>query len=121
MLQATAGLGCLAGVPAGLAGWKALTGASSDDGGHKAEWSGLSNPLKKPSEGKIPVAFLVSDGPVVIDFAGPWEVFNNVMLADGMSYPFQTYTVSESTKAITASGGMKLVPDYTMEMRRRRR
>src|SRR5262249_51826596 len=30
-------------------------------------------PLKPPA-GPIPVAFLISEGAVVIDFAGPWEV-----------------------------------------------
>jgi hypothetical protein len=33
------------------------------------------NPLTPPASGTIPVAFLLSDGAVVIDFAGPWEVF----------------------------------------------
>lgn len=36
------------------------------------------NPLQPPAEGSIPVAFLLSDNAVVIDFAGPWEVFSNV-------------------------------------------
>jgi hypothetical protein len=31
--------------------------------------------LKPPDKGQIPVAFLISDGAVVIDFCGPWEVF----------------------------------------------
>src|ERR671930_18298 len=29
--------------------------------------------LKPPDKGQIPVAFLISDGAVVIDFCGPWE------------------------------------------------
>src|SRR3954470_2012055 len=33
------------------------------------------NSLKPPANGSIPVAFLISDGAVVIDFCGPWEVF----------------------------------------------
>jgi hypothetical protein len=33
------------------------------------------NPLTPSASGTIPVAFLISDGAVVIDFAGPWEVF----------------------------------------------
>jgi transcriptional regulator GlxA family with amidase domain/YHS domain-containing protein len=52
---------------------------------------------------------------VVIDFAGPWEVFQDVMIPGRMDMPFQLYTVSESTKPIQASGGMKIVPDYTLE------
>lgn len=33
------------------------------------------NPLKIPEGGVIPVAFALSDGATMIDFAGPWEVF----------------------------------------------
>jgi putative intracellular protease/amidase/YHS domain-containing protein len=78
------------------------------------------NRLTPPAKGKIPVAFLISDGAVVIDFAGPWEVFQDVMLVerrwpDDDRMPFQTYTVSASAKPIRASGGMKIVPDYTFD------
>jgi putative intracellular protease/amidase/YHS domain-containing protein len=75
------------------------------------------NPLKRPADGaSIPVAFLVSDDAVVIDFAGPWEVFTNVMPGGRMDVnTFRLYTVSETSKTITASGGMKIVPDYTFE------
>ncbi len=70
------------------------------------------NPLTPPAKGLIPVAFLISDGAVVIDFTGPWEVFQDVML-DDQHMPFHLYTVAETAKRIRASGGMKLVPDYT--------
>lgn len=75
--------------------------------------------LTPPAKGKIPVAFLVSDGAVVIDFAGPWEVFQDVMVAsrgstDDERMPFELYTVSASDKPIRASSGMKIVPDYTL-------
>ena len=60
----------------------------------------------------IPVAFLISDGAVVIDFCGPWEVFRDVMLPSG-DHPFRLYTVSDKTAPITAGGGMKILPDYT--------
>ncbi len=58
------------------------------------------------------MAFLISDGATMIDFAGPWEVFQDVML-DDQRMPFQTFTVSATAKPIRASGGMKIVPDYT--------
>jgi transcriptional regulator GlxA family with amidase domain/YHS domain-containing protein len=58
------------------------------------------------------VAFLISDGAVMIDFVGPWEVFQDTML-DDLRMPFQLYTVSATSKPIRASGGMKIVPDYT--------
>ena len=78
------------------------------------------NPLTPPTTGKIPVAFVISDGAVMIDFAGPWEVFQDVMIASrGTSmddqFPFQLYTVAETKKPIEASGGMKIVPDHTFE------
>jgi transcriptional regulator GlxA family with amidase domain len=73
-----------------------------------------------PPDGPIPVAFAMSRGATMIDFAGPWEVFQDVMVMnakeqEGHRHPFQLYTVSEKTEAIEASGGMKIVPDYTFE------
>jgi transcriptional regulator GlxA family with amidase domain len=64
----------------------------------------------KPSDdasaaGEVPVAFLVSEGAVVIDFCGPWEVFQ-----DGGG--FRLYTVAESTRPIRVSGGLQIVPDF---------
>src|SRR5580704_2231619 len=73
------------------------------------------NPLKPPTEGSIPVAFLVSEGAVVIDFCGPWEVFQDVSIPGGKDDPFRLYTVAETTNPIHASGGMKIIPDYTFE------
>lgn len=71
-------------------------------------------PLHPPAEGKIPVAFLLSDDAVVIDFAGPWEVFENVSIPGGATGPaFHAYTVAESMAPIKASGGMTIVPNYT--------
>ena len=64
----------------------------------------------RPSR-SIPVAFVISEGAVVIDFCGPWEVFRDVMT--GNAHPFQLYTVSDKTAPIRAGGGMKIVPDYT--------
>ena len=71
--------------------------------------------LKPPSQGSIPVAFLISEGAQVIDFAGPWEVFQDVMVPGRTDHPFNLYTVSESTSPIHTSGGMKIVPDYNFE------
>ncbi len=72
------------------------------------------NPLQPPAEGSIPVAFLLSDNAVVIDFAGPWEVFSNVSVPGRAAGPvFQLYTVAATAAPITASGGMTIVPNYT--------
>src|SRR5256886_17017887 len=59
----------------------------------------------------IPVAFVISEGAVIIDFCGPWEVFRDVMLPGG-DHPFRLYTVSDRAEPITAGGGMKIVTDY---------
>jgi putative intracellular protease/amidase/YHS domain-containing protein len=71
-------------------------------------------PLHAPDNGKVPVAFLISAGAVVIDFAGPWEVFHQVMDPQTMQGRFQTYTVAETTAPIRVSGGMQIVPDYSL-------
>ena len=77
----------------------------------------VGNPLTPPAHGAIPVAFVVSRGTVMIDLAGPWEVFNSVMMMSrGASMddqmPFQTYTVAESTEPVTL-GGIKTIPQHT--------
>jgi transcriptional regulator GlxA family with amidase domain/YHS domain-containing protein len=71
-------------------------------------------PLRPPAAGQIPVAFLVSEEAVVIDFAGPWEVFDNVSLPGPTPQPFKLFTVAESLAPIRASGGMRIVPDYSL-------
>jgi len=76
--------------------------------------------LTPPAKGKIPVAFAISEGVTVIDFAGPWEVFQDVMVRErGKDHedqmPFQLFTVSEKIEPLTGSGGLKLVPDYTFD------
>ncbi|HEX4496922.1 MAG TPA: DJ-1/PfpI family protein [Thermoanaerobaculia bacterium] len=73
----------------------------------------VASPLQPPPHGPIPVAFLISEGAVVIDFCGPWEVFQDAVVP-GRETPFQLYTIAESTKPIRASSGLKIVPDYTL-------
>jgi transcriptional regulator GlxA family with amidase domain len=79
-----------------------------------------STKLTPPAKGKIPVAFAISEGATVIDFAGPWEVFQDVHVTSrGTSMddqmPFQLFTVGEKIETLTGSGGLKLVPDYTFD------
>src|SRR3954454_15570910 len=71
--------------------------------------------LKPPDKGQIPVAFLISDGAVVIDFCGPWEVFHDVTIPGNQETPFRLYTVAETKKPIRTSGGMQIIPDYTIQ------
>lgn len=103
LLKTSAAFGLLSSIP--------FPRASAE--GHPA--SSRPNPLKPPAQGSIPVAFLVSEGAVIIDFCGPWEVFGNVTLPGRQDPPFHLYTVSETSKPFRAAGGMQIIPDYTLE------
>lgn len=70
-------------------------------------------PLTPPSDG-VPVAFLVSNGAVMIDFAGPWEVFQDATVPGRTTNAFNLYTVAETTKPITVSAGAKLIPQFDL-------
>jgi len=87
----------------------------SDDHSNRNEVTAETTSLKPPDKGQIPVAFLISDGAVVIDFCGPWEVFQDVMIPGNEEMPFRLYTVAETKKPIRTSGGMQIVPDYTIQ------
>jgi putative intracellular protease/amidase/YHS domain-containing protein len=123
LLRRTAVGGVMAAVPFGLVGGElyAADWARSSNRQSAAKGGDVVNPLKPPTDGgSIPVAFAVSEGAVIIDFCGPWEVFQDVMIPSrGASMddqmPFNLYTVAEKKDPIRASGGMKIVPDYTFE------
>jgi putative intracellular protease/amidase len=73
-----------------------------------------------PPEGRnIRVAFVLSEHAVVIDFAGPWEVFQDTMFQDssGHRMPFELYTVAASREPVHTSGGGRkgftVTPDYS--------
>ena len=115
LLKRTAALGVAAGIPSLFAG-KLFAGtdgvqAKSAIGKTKP----VSNPLTPPAEGSIPVAFPISEGAVIIDFCGPWEVFQDVQLHGHKDSPFHLYTVAETKEPILASGGMEIVPGYTFQ------
>lgn len=72
--------------------------------------------LTPPKDRQIQVAVVMTEGATMIDFAGPWEVFQDVMIEgvpDSLSMPFSLFTVGASRKPIRISGGMTMVPDYT--------
>jgi putative intracellular protease/amidase/YHS domain-containing protein len=69
-------------------------------------------PLAIPPDG-VPVAFLLADGAVPIDFAGPWEVFMDARVVGRTQPPFSLYTVAEATAPVTA-GGLNIVPNYAL-------
>jgi len=82
----------------------------------------LATPFKltPPAHGPILVAFVVSDDATVIDFAGPWEVFQDVMVPDrdeshDEQMPFRLFTVADRSDPVRVSGGMRIVPDYSVD------
>jgi putative intracellular protease/amidase/YHS domain-containing protein len=116
LLLASGAVG-LAAVPLSLAAAR-QAGAEQPFSGGDSVKSGVNlSPLKPPASGAIPVAFVISKGAVVIDFAGPWEVFENANIPGRgmMDSAFEVYTVAETLDPITASGGMKIVPNYTFQ------
>jgi transcriptional regulator GlxA family with amidase domain len=92
-----------AGVTAAAAG-RALPEPGADAGPDAGK-------LTPPASGAINVAVALTEGATVIDFAGPWEVFQDVSVNERS--PFRLYTVGESVKPIMGSGGLQLVPDYS--------
>jgi transcriptional regulator GlxA family with amidase domain len=67
--------------------------------------------LKPPKSGPINVAFLVSAGSNVIDMAGPWEVFQDAVAEPG----FRLFTVADGTQPVRLTGGLHVIPDYSVE------
>src|SRR5262245_53432918 len=74
--------------------------------------SGELRPL--PKRNRVQVAFMLSDSANVIDTAGPWEVFQDVML-DGVGHPFELFTVGPSKNMLRMTGGFTVVPHYSIE------
>jgi transcriptional regulator GlxA family with amidase domain len=64
---------------------------------------------------RIPVAFVVTHDAEVVDFGGPWGVFEYVFLPGYHDPVFQLYTVSDRPGPVKVSGGLQIVPDYTFD------
>lgn len=64
------------------------------------------------------VAILIFDEVEVLDFCGPFEVFSIARLNPKRfreePSPFEVFLVAESADTVTASGGLRVIPDYTM-------
>jgi transcriptional regulator GlxA family with amidase domain len=69
--------------------------------------------LTPPAKGGIPVAILISAGLNVIDFSGPWGVFESLNIPGAIEPPFHLFTVAESAEIVTSGSGLKIKPDYT--------
>lgn len=77
-------------------------------------------PLPAPKSGKIRVAFALAPMATMIDFTGPWEVFQDVHVEGrGETHdeimPFELFTVAETRDPIQVTGGMRILPDYTFD------
>jgi putative intracellular protease/amidase/YHS domain-containing protein len=108
LLKRSAAFGFMAAVPfSALGKLSAVSGPLAALGLPDEKSSSKPNPLKPPAQGGVSAAFLLSEGAVMIDFAGPWEVFHDAS--------FRTYTVAETPKPVRVMGGMQIVPDYTFE------
>jgi transcriptional regulator GlxA family with amidase domain len=102
---------------AAASGW--LLGAG-DGASFTPEKSAAAPRLTPPAKGDIPVAFAISNGATVIDFCGPWEVFQDVHVhARGAtmdeSMPFRLFTVADKPEPVRVTGGMQIVPDFTTD------
>lgn len=74
--------------------------------------------------GKIPVAVLLDEASTMMDFAGPWEVFQDVAMGGGAGY--YIYTVAPKMRSYNTSGtllmdgeshgmkGLVFTPDFTV-------
>jgi transcriptional regulator GlxA family with amidase domain len=108
-----------AAVLAAAEAWTGFEGDASRAGLAAAQDEPLAK-LVPPAKGKIPVAFCISDHATMIDFTGPWEVFQDVHVhgrgadMDEMM-PFQLFTVAETAEPVRVTGGMQVVPDYTVD------
>ena len=61
-----------------------------------------------PSGRTHPGAFVITEGATMIDFAGRWEVFQDVMVGDGM--PFRLYSrPARSPRHASAAQGLGVV------------
>jgi YHS domain-containing protein/putative intracellular protease/amidase len=114
LLQRTTALSVLGAIPFSHAAAKVMRNQGAGLP-HSDQLTPSSTPLKPPVHGSIPVAFVISAGAVIIDFCGPWEVFERVYIPARNDDAFHLYTVAATTRPIRASGGMKIIPDYTFE------
>jgi transcriptional regulator GlxA family with amidase domain len=102
----TTGFGAIAAV-------QPLLGAKPDANKRTGSGESTAKKLQPPTDGPIRVAVLVSEGVNVIDFSGPWGVFESVMLPHAEQPPFHLIAVSDTTDLVTSPSGLKIKPDHT--------
>jgi transcriptional regulator GlxA family with amidase domain len=92
---------------------RSLLGAGTNKGGDAKGLVIQTTKLTPPANGPIPVAVLMSDHVNVIDFSGPWGVFESVQVPGETEPPFRLFTVADTLEIVTSGSGLKLKPDYT--------
>jgi hypothetical protein len=114
LLKRSAALGLAAGIPSSGAG--TLFASTDPIRGKSAttQTKPISNPLTPPAQHSIPVASPISKGAVIIDFCGRWEVFASVEIHGRKDPAFHLHTVAETKEPLLASGGMEIVPGFTL-------
>jgi transcriptional regulator GlxA family with amidase domain len=64
------------------------------------------------------VGILIFDGVEVLDFCGPFEVFSIARLDEAQRQqtgsPFEVKLVAPSLDVVTATGGLRVLPDYAL-------
>ncbi|MBC5804608.1 MAG: hypothetical protein DLM53_06355 [Candidatus Eremiobacter antarcticus] len=80
--------------------------------------------LTPPKRGPITVAVVVGNGATVIDFAGPWEVFQDAIVANpgkpnDQQAAFEIAMISDKAAPLEATGGMIIQPRFNYEQRLR--
>jgi transcriptional regulator GlxA family with amidase domain len=68
---------------------------------------------------QLHVGIFIFDDVEVLDFAGPFEVFSRTRLTPGVdsrrsedTAPFRVFTVAAHARPVTATGGLRILPDY---------
>src|SRR6478609_7527662 len=71
---------------------------------------------------KLHVGIFIFDAVEVLDFAGPYEVFSRTRTIPGVqarrtedSAPFRVFTVAANAEAVVATGGLRVLPDFSFE------
>lgn len=72
----------------------------------------LTDPLDPPTGRPITVAVVISPGAEIVDVAGPWGVFEYVLLDGAEGCAFDLCTVAATPDPVPMSGGMTLVPSH---------
>ena len=69
------------------------------------------------------VGIFIFDEVEVLDFAGPFEVFSRTRIVAGAqsrrsdeSAPFKVFTVAESARPVSATAGLRVIPNFAWEV-----